>query len=440
VTQNRTPRAHLFWSSPSAEAFADAEAALARAGYRLDCAPGRADLALFDAREGAYSARAAKDAAARLRESQTECGIVFLGSSRLSGAERAHLRRHGELVLAGGDLAPLVSACRQRLRIRNLAEETGERLKSIAAQTRLSEFAPIDTSNEPPSLLIAGAPGSAMLSIIAAAAEVCERCEAAMSSGQAMRALETGLYDCLAIAPKDAGDPLLGLVRALRRHRRLNDLPILIVRPTDRAHLDHAAPPNAELMFPEHVSADLGRRVVQLTRRSRLVAAMRRFLTTSAGEGVRDRISGAFTSTFFGWHGARVLARADETGRAASLAAIRLAPKAASAPYGAAVRPVMEAARLLHRVTRAEDCVGMISQDTFVVLASATTGDDAWLIARRAEGVIANTMFRSRASPELYAVAATTAAVERARGRRIEEAVAELLAALKARPPRTIER
>lgn len=441
MTQIRTPRAALYWNSPRPEAFKDAAAAFARAHYRLDCEPvARADLGVFDLRDGARSARTAHEAALRFRSQAPEAAVVFLASKRLTAAERAHLRRHGDLVFADDDLAPLVSVSRQKLRIRNIAEETGERLKSVASQSRLSEFAPIDTSNEAPSLLIAGAPGSSMLAALEAAAEVCGRCDAAMSAGQAMRALETGLYDCLAILPKDAGDPLLSLARAIRRHRRFQDHPLIIVRPPGAAPSTWTAPPNAESMFGEHVDADLGRRIVQLTRRSRLAAAMRRFLSTCAGDGVRDRISGAFTASFFGCHGARVFERADQTGRPASLVGVRLTPQPAAPKSAPGGRTVMEAARLIHRVTRAEDFVGMISSDTFVALTCATVGEDAALIARRVEGVLANTMFRSRSGAELFAVAATTAAIERASGRRIEEAVAELINALNAELPRSLER
>lgn len=436
MTQFRNYRASVFWSSPNPGSIEAAEAAFSPAVYHLDeTDPAFADLGVFDLRDGARSARTAQEDAARFRTKASGAGIVFLASAGLSASERAYLRRHGDLVIAGDDLVPLVNACRQKLRVRNVAEETGERLKSIAAQTRLSEFAPIDTSNEPPSLLIAGAPGSTMLEAIAAAGEVCERADAAMSAGQAMRALEAGLYDCLAVLPKGPGDPLLGLARAIRRHRRFQDLPVIIVRPLGQTAVGEA-PVNSEIVPPEHVQADFGRRIVQLTRRSRLLAAMRRFLSSCGGDGVRDRISGAFTSSFFGQHAARVFERADQTRRPAALVGVRLASQLPAAGG----RTLVDAARLINRVSRAEDFVGMIAPDTFVVLASATRGEDAAFLARRAEGVIANTMFRSRTSAELFAVSATTAASERVHGRPLEEAIAELLARLNAATPRTAER
>ncbi|MEQ1929320.1 MAG: hypothetical protein ABL957_02145 [Parvularculaceae bacterium] len=60
--------------------------------------------------------------------------------------------------------------------------------------------------------------------------------------------------------------------------------------------------------------------------------------------------------------------------------------------------------------------------------------------AHRIEGVIANTMFRSRAGKRLFAIAAATTAVERDAGQHLEESLAAVLGSLKAATPRTAER
>lgn len=432
-----TPRARISWISPADPAPGGARRALESAGYAL-ASSSPADATIIDLRGGATAIGAAQRSAHALRRNWPDCAIVYLADPEIGAAERAFLRRTGELVLTRSDLAPAVAAIRHRLRIRNIAEEAGERLKSIAALTRLSEFPPIDTSSEAPSVLVAGAPGAPALAVIAAASAVSSVCDAALSAAQAMRALESGLYDCAVFLPKSAGDPLLSLARAMRRHRRLQEISMIVVA-GDPAPLRAGLPSDSEALSCAHAPHDLGARILTLTRRARLLTAMRRFLSACAGDGVRDRVSGAFTPGFFGQHAERIYARAAQTGRPASLIGVRLAASEPDDPDIGGVRTSTEAARLIKRLTRAEDCVGRISSDAFLVLQSATPEADAERAARRIAGVIANTMFRSRGGKKLFSVAAATAAIERRGGERLEETVSAVLAQLKAARPRAAQ-
>lgn len=435
-----TPRARIAWLSPDPESILRAAPQFEKAGYAL--AEGAADkafdIAVVDFRARRVTARVAQHLAALMRKKSPECGVVYLGAPLLGAAERAHLRRSGDLVLVEENLRPAIEACRQRLRIRNVAEETGERLKSIAASTRLSEFPPIETSSAAPSVLVAGAPGPAALAALRSAEAVGEDCAAALSAGQAMRALEAASFDCAVFLIKKDGDPLLSLAKSMRRHRRFQDLPIVMIATDEAARGRIAAVWGAETLSSEHIADDLGSRVVALARRARLMSAMRRFLTACAGDGVRDRLSGAFTPQFFGQHAGRVFAR--QAARPIAITGLRLAPVLPEASDGASAKTLTEAARLINRVTRAEDCVGRLTADTFVVLMSATNAHDAAIAARRIEGVISNTMFRSRSRQALFAVAAATACVERAPGMGIEETVAAVMAKLNTATLRTAER
>lgn len=440
--QNDTPRARCVWISADVRTFPDIAQIFSGAGYAVAQPPveGPIDIALIDARSDGLTVKGAQKLAEAARGRSPECGVVFVGGAHLSAAERAHLRRSGDLIIVGDDLAPAVDVCRTRLRIRNIAEETGERLKSVAASTRLAEFPPIETSAKQPSVLIASAPGPLALAALSAAEAVASHVGAALTAGQALRALETGLYDTALFLPKSDGDPLISLARSLRRHHRFQDLPVIMAAPDAGARLKLATANATEGVLPQHLADDLPARLVAVSRRARLVGAMRRFLSACAGEGVRDRFSGAFTPQFFAQHAERVFARADQTGRPLSLVSVRLAPAAPEDGDIAAGRTLTEAARLINRVCRAEDCVGRLTRDTFVVLMNNAVGADASLAARRIEGVIANTMFRSRGERSLYAVAAASASIERAPGARLDETIAAMLAKLNAARPRTAER
>lgn len=442
LDHHETPRARIAWLSPSDEVPPQAAAVFAEAGYEIvDAAQAEAvDIAIIDFRQRRVTAKAAEKLAVLARSVAPECGVVYLGSPTFAAAERAHLRRSGELVLIEETLAPAIEACRHRLRLRNIAEETGERLKTIAASARLAEFPPIETASAGPAVLIAGEPGAAALAALDAASKASNDCVAVLTAGQALRAVETGRFDCAVFLPRSEGDPLVGLAKSMRRHRRFQDMPVMMCAAPGALRERLAGAYGADFMPTEHLKDDLGARLATITRRARLIAAMRRFLTACAGDGVRDKLSGAFTPQFFAQHTDRVFARSDQTGRRPSLIGLRLAPLAGTDTEAPASRTLTEAARMINRVTRAEDLVGRLTSDTFLIMLSATRGTDALAAARRIEGVIANTMFRSRCQRHLYAVAAATTAVERPEGQRLEETIASVLGRLNKATPRTAER
>lgn len=435
----KTPRARIAWISPRQNEIDETAQLFETAGYGLvePDAPGRIDAVVLDLREGCISVKAAQRLVALIRRRSPDSGVIYLGGSRISSAERAHLRRTGDLVVSDDDVRPVLEACRQRLRIRNIAEEAGERLKSIAASTRLSEFPPISTSNAPPKVLIAGSAGPGALTALGAARLVDENCVGALSAAQAMRALETNAFDCAVFLPAGDGDPLIGLARTMRRHRKFRNTAVIMLPAEEALYQRLARSWSSDALKTEHIGEDLSARLVSTTRRMRLLAAMRRFLSASAGEGVRDRLSGAFTSQFFGQHALRVFARADQTGRTDCLVGLRLAPLADASGE---TKTLTEAARLINKVTRAEDCVGRLSRDTFILLMSATPEADAAKAARRIEGVIANTMFRTRGQNAPFSVAAATAVIERSPGMGLEETIAGVLSKLNAAKPRTAQR
>lgn len=437
-------RARIAWLSPDPDALESARGVFAAAGYALTdiTAPIRPDLAVIDLRARGLSPKAVKALADLTRQAAPDCGLVYTAPVTLTAAERAHLRRSGDLVLTGEDLAPAVETCRARLRLRAVAEETGERLKSLAATTRLSAFPPIEAATRPPSVLIAGEAGPTAMQAIAAAEAVAGESYAVLSAAQAMRALEAHAFDCAVLMPRGPGDPLMGLARSMRRHRRFQDLPLILVGGdgfgTERWRLSGAYV--AETLLARHAGDDLGGRILAASRRARLAAAMRRFLNACAGDGVRDRMSGAFAPGFFAPHAERLFARADDTGRPLSVVGLRLAPVQADEAQVPASQMLAEAARLVKRVTRAEDFVARLTSDTFIVLMPATQARDARAAAARVSGVIANTMFRTGIECAPFAVAASTAVIGRERGGRLDETVAQAFAALNRAAPVKAER
>lgn len=385
----------------------------------------QADLGLIDLRKNPPSARKAKAIAAALRRKSPESPIFFLVAPDLDGAVRAALRRLGEVIPARDDAEHAIERCRQMIRLRNIAEETGERLKSLAALNRLVEFPVIAASDGPANLLIAGAPGATALTAINSLGPSTGKCVCALTAGQTMRALDHDAFDCAIFLPDGDNDPLFSLGRALRRHPRHAPMAIIHVA-DDIDDLSAMARKGArDFILRAQIAADLAPKAQIAMRRARLARAMRTFLLACRGEGVRDAASGAFTATFLSEHGPRLCARADQTGRPLALTLIRLAAGGVSEP-GFGRKALHQAARLINRITRAEDMVARIGPEKFVVLHPATTAMDAGHIARRITGVLANTAFQGgQGAP--FSVTVDTAVLQRQAGSSIEETVARLL-------------
>lgn len=442
ASERDTPRARIAWVAQNAGApTPEIIERFSTAGFRLSLGAGAAavDLAIIDIAERDLSPKAVEALSAAVRRAAPEALIVFRASVELAVAERGHLRRTGELVFAEAGADWLVAACRNRIRLRNIAEETGERLKSVAATARLAEFPPIETSSAAPSVLVAGAPSPLALAALSAADRAAADIVAALSPQQMLRALDARNFDCVVVAPEGAHDPFVSLARALRARKRWQDTPFLMAAGGDYAHAaSEAARFAADATREEHIMEDLGQRIVAVARRGRLAAAMRRFLGACAGDGVRDRLSGAFASPFFAAHGERLFARAEATGRPYALVAARLDLNTGS-EGPASARALSDAARHIRRATRTEDFVSRLGHDTFVAILPATGVDDAELVARRVEGVVSHALFQEP-NGRPFSVAVTAVASPRRRGDRIEEALAAVLSELRRKTPKRAER
>ena len=391
-----------------------------------------ADIGLIDLRGSQTSPKKIQTICGLLRKSSPELSILILIDTYIDHTARRALRRHGELVTMLSNPDGLIERCRQLLRLRNIAEEAGERLKTLASMSRLNEFPTISAPTTPLKVLIAGTAGPEALAAINALRPVTEQCVCVFSAGQAMRAAENTRFDCAVFLPAKESDPLLSLARALRRHPKHAGMPIIFpVGDPDHAS-DFVKRGASDFIYSNHIGADLAMKVQITARRARLLRTMRRFLQACAGDGIRDSASGAFTASFLAEHGARLCARSDQTNKPLALIALKI--EAVSKEHGEPEpgrRALHQASRLINRLTRAEDAAARIAPDTFAVLAPATTEQNATRAAMRIKGVLENTVFRSVNDKLLYGAQVTAITCAHRKGYCIEESVALALTALR---------
>ena len=423
------PRARIVCICSDDKSLSELTKPFRNAGFLLESADTarNADVAVIDLRGQSITSKKAISIAALLRRRSPECSLFFIVDPKLESSDRGALRRHGETISIGDSAAPLIERCREIIRLRNIAEETGERLKSLAALNRLVEFPPIATSNSAPRVLVAGDPGPDALSAINAVASVAENCVCVLTVGQAMRAIDHQIFDCAIFIPSAENDPLFSLARALRRHPKHSTLPILFsAKNTNEAAL-YTAKGAKEFIPSAHMATDLPGKIQRLTRRARLMRTMRSFLNACNGESVRDGQSGAFTSTFLTEHGARLFARADQTDRPMSLVVAHLNMRDEEGEAEPGRRALHQATRLMRRVTRAEDIVARISPETFLIMLPATNEDCAELVSLRIKGVLENSVFRGSEESALYGAVLRATAFTRLQGMCMEETIAMAL-------------
>ena len=390
------------------------------------------DIGLIDLRGKRVSSRKAQSIAAVLRKSSPELSILMLVDPFVDDTARKALRRHGELVVATTSMNGVIERCRQILRVRNIAEETGERLKTLATLNRLNEFPPISATTAPLKVLVAGEASPLALNILNALLPICEQCICVFSAGQALRALESANFDAAMFLPKSGSDPLMSLVRSLRRHPKHASMPVVFPIDDPDSCGDLALRGATDFIFANHIATDLGPKIQVAARRARLMMTMRKFLQACEGDGIRDPSSGAFTATFLAEHGARLCSRSDQSGRSMALIALKIG--SASQFNGEAEpgrRALHQAARLINRVSRAEDVVCRIATDIFLILMPATTEHHASQAAQRIQGVLENTVFRSNSENMLYGMTVALAIRSRPEGMCVEECVAMILSSLR---------
>ncbi len=433
------PRARIVCVSKDDTSIDTLTKSFADAGYEI-VAPrdGAADLCAVDLRGQIFSSKKVKSITTVLRHKSPDAAVFFIIDPDLDAHIRTALRRFGQVIPATAGSEHIIERCRHMLRSRNIAEESGERIKSLASLNKLVEFPAIETSNKRLNILIAGAPGPTASACITAISPFARQYTGVLTAGQTLRALDFQEFDAAIFLPIKQNDTLYSVTRAMRRNKKFAGIPIIHIAATPDDLPVLAKNGASEFLLQDHIADDLGVKIQVTAQRYRLLRSMRSFLRTCTGIGIRDKTSGAFTTSFLARHGARLCVRADQSNRPLSAALIQL-----SVDSDVDTQPgriiMHQAARLVNRITRAEDLTARVGPDTFVVLCPATTTQDVQSLALRIDGVISNTAFRDGQSNGLHSVTTVTAVTTRQPDTAIEELIAALIkernAQLAATPP-----
>ena len=220
------------------------------------------DLGLIDLRGCCLTS--AKLAAMRALGSSVPFRLIFLIDKASDAEDLKQLAPYGEII-AEDDLTSddPVNLFRDLFRMRTLNTNLHRRigvhdhlLNRFNKQSRASYFNHLkDKPAEAPHVLFAGEPGPIVLSLINEVESHGGTAQCVYRPGQAIRALETGAFNAAIFLPRENGDPLNALARAIRRHQRFFTMPILNIVPEAAATKSSLRP--GRQLTGDHICAKL---------------------------------------------------------------------------------------------------------------------------------------------------------------------------------------
>lgn len=306
----------------------------------------------------------------KLRERHSESIFLILIEPDMCWEARLQLKRYGTLCPIGDRADLIVSRLDRLMENLALADECGERLKTLSALNRNNvQGSILETSGSPMRVLVSGAPSPVTLRAMKSLDTDEFRVTAAMSVPQTVRYLELNIFDCLVLLPGERTATYTGLVKMLRRNDRTRGLPILVI--PERADGSQIAASSRfmaqgadTVLYAPDTEKALTCEVTAFARRNRLTASMKQFLRKAvSADG--DGANLVADLAFFEHHLDRQCERSTETGKPVCLSAFRLKYQSGRRISASAFEQALKYAQMIIRDT---DLITSVRDDLFLVV------------------------------------------------------------------------
>lgn len=354
---------------------ADIVSYLTDRGYRVSLDDGSGtrvhpvDVIIADCRAETFDHAPVCARFAALRRNHPESVFLILIDPDLGWDSRMALKRYGTLCPVGERADLIVPRLDRLLENLTLADECGERLKTLSSLNRSAGGGSIlETNSKPLQVLMAGAPSPVTLRAMRSMKEGGFDVVAAMSVAQTARYLESDRFDCLVVLPGNRVATYTGLVKMLRRNDRTRTLPILVIperadqrgRTTGTRFMAQGAD---TILTAEDAEQALNSEVTAFARRNRLTASMKQFLRKAASvDGTGQSLVSDLT--FFERHLHRLCDRADNASKPLCLSAFKLTHADGSR---LSQRLFDQAIAYAQMIIRETDLIAAVRQDIFLV-------------------------------------------------------------------------
>lgn len=333
-----------------------------------------------------------------LRKQSLESVFMFLTDLSVPATLRQKVKKYGSICATGQHLELLSIRLGRLLDSLALADECGERLKTLLLLTKgNSDTGGLRTSSKKLCVLIAGTPSPLSLRAMKSLDQKDIKLYAAITIPQTIRYLEEHSFDCLVLLPGQKTASHISLIKLLRRNGRTQKLPILVMH-DHMALSDEPEKINAkylyqgaDLILDSHDSDQpLVREVAAFSRRSRLTKSMQQFLRKSIKTD-NDNRKFSCTIPFFETHLARQCASAQKSGKPLCLSAFRL-----RALSGHAVSSHMQTQALsyIDLIAQDIDLVTAAQHDIVLISHPFTTPSEAQKISTRIKSVLQDISFK----------------------------------------------
>ncbi|WP_306249507.1 hypothetical protein [Parvularcula sp. IMCC14364] len=363
-----------------------------------------ADILLLDGRHLASLAQESTAALQSLKEQHPKSAVMIIISPETRSELRQALKQHGTLCASGNKPELLLPRIKRLLENLSLADECGNRLKTLASLNRYSSAnSPLHTEAKPVRVLVTGPASAVLLRVFSSLEQESFEVTAAMSVPQTTRYLETCAFDALVIVPGGKGKVYASLIKLLRRNDRTRTLPIIVFSGINLHGSGqpayHYLKQGADTVLPESdIEKSALPEVQAFARRNRLTKSMRQFLRQSVQSETRPKQLICETD-FFENHLARQCANSRNTTRSLCLSAFRLRSAGDRQP---ARQTCKQAVSYMDMVINDTDLITVISDDLILLSQPATSLVDARQTRQKIVNLLHEIRFQSSFAGQAY--------------------------------------
>ncbi|MCI5046188.1 MAG: hypothetical protein MRY59_01705 [Aquisalinus sp.] len=362
-----------------------------------------------------------------LKQQYADSAVMLVTSPECTGSMRSQLKKHGTLCASGDRPELLLPRINRLLENLSLADECGNRLKTMASLNRHGKTqSPLHADTKPVRVLVTGPASVVLMRVMSSLEQENFEVTAAISVPQTTRYLEAQSFDALVVVPGGKGKIYSSLIRLLRRNDRTDSLPIIVFSGINLHGSGqpayHYLKQGADTVLPENdIETSMLPEVRSFARRNRLTKSMRQFLRQSVHSETRPSQLICETE-FFEHHLGRQCATSRDTTRSLCLSAFRLRAQDEQIP---ARQTCKQALSYIDMVIKDTDLVTVISDNLVLLSQPATSVVDAEETRQKIVSLLQEIRFQSNFAGKAYEDLFVDASTVRYR---LDEAPEEMIA------------
>ncbi len=339
-----------------------------------------------------------------LKHQHPEASLMVVTDIAAPYGLRQSLKQYGIVCAIGQEPELLLPRLERLLENLALADECGERLKTLSSLNKSFEA---QTSLRPSSadmrVLVAGTPSPLSLRTFSSLKKAGFKVTAAISVPQTIRYLENGSFDSLVMLPGNKAAVYSSLIKLLRRNDKTRTLPVLVLSEELTETSDEAGyrylTQGADLVLAGRDEEEaIMSEVKAFAKRNRLTKSMRQFLRKSVMPD-RSTKSLACDLPFFETHLARQCSSSKMSGRHLCLSVFQLKTVRDHPPSPTVCRQAVSYAEMMIQDT---DLMTVVRNDLILISQPGKAIIDANKTRKRIVSLLQELKFKTALATDAY--------------------------------------